>query len=225
MLKKDAFLRELPFVVISALIVSILIKTFFIHFFYIPSGSMENTLQVGDRIGVNKFGALFTDAQRGEVVVFGDPDKWLGDAPVADRSSFTAKIKSGLITVGVLPDPAKQFLIKRVIGVGGDNVVCCDNAGKLQINGVSIKEPYIYKGDAPSEVKFNVDVPKGFIWVMGDHRSASADSRFNTDSANNGMVPLSKVVGRATIIVWPLGNVGYISKGSELKKVPLKKLP
>jgi len=225
MLKKGAFLRELPFVVISAFLVSILIKTFFIHFFYIPSGSMENTLQVGDRIGVNKFSALFTEAKRGEVVVFGDPDKWLGDAPVSDRSSFVAKIKSGLVTVGVLPDPAKQYLIKRVIGVGGDNVICCDAPGKLQVNGVSIKEPYIYKGDKPSDVKFNIDVPKGFIWVMGDHRSASADSRFNTDSAYAGMVPLGKIVGRATLIVWPLGNLDYISKGSDLKKVPVKKLP
>jgi signal peptidase I len=183
---------------------------------------MENTLLVGDRIAVNKFGALFSDIKRGEVAVFNDPDKWLGDVPVEERSTLSSKVKSGLITVGVLPDPAKQFLIKRVIGVGGDNVICCDASGKIQVNGVSISEPYIYPGDKPSEMKFNVDVPKGFIFVMGDHRGASSDSRFHPDSANNGMVPLSKVVGRATFIVWPLSNLAFIPKGEELAKVPVK---
>lgn len=222
MLKKGSFLRELPIIVVSALIVSIVIKTFLLHFFYIPSGSMENTLQVGDRIAVNKLGALFSDIKRGEVAVFSDPDKWLGEAPIDDGSSISSKVKSGLIAVGVLPDPAKQYLIKRVIGVGGDNVTCCDSSGKVQVNGVSVTEPYIYPGDKPSEVKFNVDVPKGFIFVMGDHRGASADSRFHPDSANNGMVPLSKVVGRAIFIVWPLNNIAFIPKGEDLKKVIVK---
>ena len=222
MLKKGSFLRELPIIVVSALIVSIVIKTFLLHFFYIPSGSMENTLQVGDRIAVNKLGALFSDIKRGEVAVFSDPDKWLGEAPIDDGLSISSKVKSGLITVGVLPDPAKQYLIKRVIGVGGDNVTCCDSSGKVQVNGVSVTEPYIYPGDKPSEVKFNVDVPKGFIFVMGDHRGASADSRFHPDSANNGMVPLSKVVGRAIFIVWPLNNIAFIPKGDDLKKVIVK---
>jgi len=223
--KKGTFLRELPVIVIAALIVSILVKTFLIHFFYIPSGSMENTLQVGDRIAVNKFGALFTDIKRGEVVVFGDPDNWLGNSPESSDSGIGGVVKTGLITVGVLPDPSKQFLIKRVIGVGGDNVVCCDKAGKLQVNGVSITEPYIYAGDKPSEVKFNIQVPNGFLWVMGDHRSASADSRFHPDSANNGMVQMSKVVGRAVFIVWPVTHVGFMPKGNDLKKIPVKKLP
>ena len=152
MFKKGSFLRELPIIVVSALIISIVIKTFFLHFFFIPSGSMENTLQVGDRIAVNKFGALFSEIKRGEVVVFSDPDKWLGEAPISESSSISNKLKSGLITVGVLPDPAKQYLIKRVIGVGGDNVTCCDSSGKVQVNGVSITEPYIYPGDKPSEI-------------------------------------------------------------------------
>jgi signal peptidase I len=224
MLRKGSFLRELPVIVVAALIVSILVKTFLIHFFYIPSGSMENTLQVGDRIAVNKFGALFTDIKRGEVVVFADPDNWLGSSDNSGNSGISGVIKTGLITVGVLPDPAKQFLIKRVVGVGGDNVICCDKSGKLQVNGVSITEPYIYTGDKPSETKFNVQVPNGFIWVMGDHRSASADSRFHPDSANNGMVPMSKVVGRAVFIVWPVTNLGFMPKGDDLKKIPVKPL-
>ena len=225
MLKKGSFLRELPVIIIAALVVSIIVKTFLVHFFYIPSGSMENTLQVGDRIAVNKLGALFTDIKRGEVVVFGDPDNWLGNSSQSEDSGIGAVVKTGLITVGVLPDPAKQYLIKRVIGVGGDNVVCCDKAGKIQVNGVSITEPYIFAGDKPSDMQFNVEIPKGFIWVMGDHRGASADSRFHPDSANNGMVPLSKVVGRAIFVVWPLTDIALISKGEDLKKIPVKNLP
>ena len=220
--KKGSFLRELPVIVVSALIVSILVKTFLLHFFYIPSGSMENTLQVGDRIAVNKFGALFSEIKRGEVVVFGDPDIWLGQVSEATDPKPIAMIKSGLIAVGVLPDPAKQYLIKRVIGVGGDNVTCCDSDGKVLVNGVAITEPYIYAGDKPSETKFNVDVPAGFIWVMGDHRSASTDSRYQPDSANNGLVPLSKVVGRAMFIIWPIGNIALLEKGEDLKKIPVK---
>ena len=225
MLKKGSFLRELPVIIIAALVVSIIVKTFLVHFFYIPSGSMENTLQVGDRIAVNKLGALFTDIKRGEVVVFGDPDNWLGNSSQSEDSGIGAVVKTGLITVGVLPDPAKQYLIKRVIGVGGDNVVCCDKAGKIQVNGVSITEPYIFAGDKPSDMQFNVEIPKGFIWVMGDHRGASADSRFHPESANNGMVPLSKVVGRAIFVVWPLTDIALISKGEDLKKIPVKNLP
>ncbi len=225
MLKKGSFLRELPVIIIAALVVSIIVKTFLIHFFFIPSGSMENTLQVGDRIAVNKLGALFTDIKRGEVVVFGDPDNWLGNSAQSEDSGIGAVVKTGLITVGVLPDPAKQYLIKRVIGVGGDNVVCCDTDGKLQVNGVSITEPYIFEGNKPSDMQFNVEIPKGFIWVMGDHRAASADSRFHPESANNGMVPLSKVVGRAIFVVWPLTDIGLIPKGEDLKKIPVKNLP
>ena len=225
MLKKGSFLRELPIIVVSALIVSIIVKTFLLHFFYIPTGSMENTLQIGDRIAVNKFGALFSEVKRGEVVVFGDPDNWLGQAQQSNDPKPIALIKSGLITVGVLPDPAKQYLIKRVIGVGGDNVTCCDTNEKLQVNGVSIDEPYIYSGDKPSETKFNIDVPEGFLWVMGDHRAASADSRYQPDSANSGMVPLSKVVGRATFIVWPIRNIAIIEKGNDLKEIPVKTNP
>ena len=223
MTKKGSLLRELPIIVGSALIVSIIVKTFFLHFFFIPSGSMENTLQVGDRIAVNKFGALFSDIKRGEVVVFADPDNWLGAAPEDSNKGIAGQVKNVLITVGVVPDPAKQFLIKRVIGVGGDTVICCDSAGKLQVNGKSVNEPYVYENNTPSDSKFNVTVPNGYIWVMGDHRAASADSRFHTDDVNKGMVPLTKVVGRATFIVWPINNWDFLEKGADLGKLPDKK--
>ena len=221
--KKGSLLRELPIIIVSALVVSIIVKTFFIHFFYIPSGSMENTLQVGDRIAVNKLGSYFGEAKRGEVVVFRDPAGWLGTPSESDDSKIIQTIKSGLVTVGVLPDPAKQYLIKRVIGVGGDTVTCCDRKGYLTVNGVSVSEPYIFTGDKPSDTDFKVTVPKGFVWVMGDHRGASADSRFHTDDIHKGMVPLSSIVGRATVVVWPLNNINFLSTGSELSKVAINK--
>ena len=218
---RGSSLRELPILIISALVLSIIVKTFFIQFFYIPSGSMENTLQVNDRVGVNKFGALFSDIKRGEVVVFRDPANWL--SPNYDDSSGIRKvIKDSLVFVGVLPDPSKQYLIKRVIGVGGDKVRCCGKDGKIEVNGVSINEPYIYEGDKPSDSEFDVEVPQGFIWVMGDHRGASADSRFHTDDPNKGMVALDKVTGRATFIIWPFSNLAILEKGEDLSKIPVK---
>jgi signal peptidase I len=218
---KGSSLRELPILIISALVLSIIVKTFFIQFFYIPSGSMENTLQVNDRVGVNKFGALFSDIKRGEVVVFRDPANWL--SPNYDDSSGIRKvIKDSLVFVGVLPDPSKQYLIKRVIGVGGDKVRCCGKDGKIEVNGVSINEPYIYEGDKPSDSEFEVEVPQGFIWVMGDHRGASADSRFHTDDPNKGMVALDKVTGRATFIIWPFSNLAILEQGEDLSKIPVK---
>ena len=221
--KKGSLLREVPVVVIAALVVSVVVKTFFIHFFFIPSGSMQNTLQIGDRIAVNKFASIYSDIRRGEVVVFKDPSHWLGTAEAPTGSSFTRGIKSGLVTVGVLPDPATQYLIKRVVGVGGDTVMCCDAKGKLVVNGVSLTEPYIFPGNAPSDSKFSVTVPKGFIWVMGDHRGDSADSRFHTDDVHHGMVPLGDVVGRAEWVVWPLGHAKFLPVGHDLSKVPVKK--
>jgi signal peptidase I len=225
MTRKGSLLREIPIIIGSALIVSIIVKTFFLHFFFIPTGSMENTLQVGDRIAVNKFGALFSEIKRGEIVVFADPDNWLGQAPEDQNSGLIGQGKDLLITIGVVPDPAKQYLIKRVIGVGGDTVICCDDQDKLQVNGKSVDEPYVYENDKASESNFNVTVPEGFIWVMGDHRAASSDSRFHTNDVNSGMVPLSKVVGRATFIVWPVSNLDFLEKGSDLGKLPVKTLP
>jgi len=221
--KKGSLLREVPVVVIAALVVSVVVKTFFIHFFFIPSGSMQNTLQIGDRIAVNKFASIYSDIRRGEVVVFKDPSHWLGTAEAPTGSSITRGIKSGLVTVGVLPDPATQYLIKRVIGVGGDTVMCCDAKGKLVFDGVSLNEPYIFAGNAPSDSKFSVTVPKGFIWVMGDHRGDSADSRFHTDDVHHGMVPLGDVVGRAEWVVWPFGHAKFLPVGHDLSKVPVKK--
>ena len=219
---KGSSFRELPILVVSALILSIVVKTFLVQFFYIPTGSMENTLQVNDRVGVNKLGALFSEIKRGEVVVFRDPASWLS-APYDDSTGITKVLKDALVFVGVLPDPAKQYLIKRVIGVGGDRVVCCSPGGKIEVNGIEVDEPYIYAGNKPSDSTFDVTVPKGFIWVMGDHRGASADSRFHTDDPNKGMVPLDKVTGRALFVMWPLKNMGVLDAGKDLSQIPVKK--
>ena len=219
---KGSSFRELPILVVSALVLSIIVKTFLVQFFYIPSGSMENTLQVNDRVGVNKLGALFSDIKRGEVVVFRDPASWLS-TPYDDSTGIGKVVKDALVFVGVLPDPAKQYLIKRVIGVGGDHVVCCSTAGKLEVNGVEVDEPYIYAGNKPSDSTFDVTVPPGFIWVMGDHRGASADSRFHTDDPNKGMVPLDKVTGRALFVIWPLKNIAVLDVGKDLSQIPVKK--
>ncbi len=223
--KKGSLLREVPIIVVSALIVAVIIKTFIVHFFFVPSGSMENTLRIGDRIAVNKFSAMFSDIRRGEVVVFKDPSNWLGSPPVATGNVIVRDLKRALVDVGVVPDPATQYLVKRVVGVGGDHVVCCDVKGRLQVNGTSINESYLFPGNTPSDSKFDVTVPKGFIWVMGDHRAASADSRFHTDDIYKGFVPLKDVVGRAEFVVWPLNHIKFLSVSHDLSKVPVKKSP
>ena len=218
MRNKGSLLKELPVLVVVALVVSLLIKTFLVQFFYIPSGSMENTLQVKDRVAVNKVPFLSKTINRGDVVVFRDPDNWLPEITDYQTNQYVAKAKSALVAVGVLPNPAKQYLVKRVVGVAGDRIVCCTNSGNLTINDVEVNEPYIFAGNKPSEMKFDVTVPKGKIWVMGDHRSASADSRYHQEDINKGFVPLSRVTGRVVAIIWPFKNITYVPKVDVLKK-------
>jgi len=214
--RKGSFLREIPALLIVAVIVSLLIKTFIVQFFYIPSGSMENTLQVNDRVAVNRVPFISRSIHRGDVVVFHDPNNWL---PVIDETSqnkVIAKLHEALVTVGILPNPAKQYLVKRVVGVGGDNVQCCAKDGKLLVNGKEATEPYIFAGNAPSDMKFNVTVPKGKLWVMGDHRGASADSRYHQDDINKGFVPESDVVGRVVAVIWPFKNAKLVDRVNAL---------
>lgn len=210
MRRKGSIFRELPFLVVVALVVSLLVKTFLVQFFYIPSGSMENTLQIQDRVAVNRLPFTSKNISRGDVVVFRDPANWLPEVSDSSSSPIIAKIKTGLVAVGVLPNPAKQYLVKRAIGVAGDHVVCCTKEGLLTVNGTPITEPYIFAGNVPSDMNFDVTVPKGKIWVMGDHRGASADSRYHQDDINKGMVPLSRVTGRVFAVIWPLKNATYI---------------
>ena len=218
MRNKGSLLKELPILVIVALVVSLFIKSFIVQFFYIPSGSMENTLQIKDRVAVNKVPFISNNIKRGDVVVFRDPDNWLPEPFDSTTNQFVAKAKSALVTVGVLPNPAKQYLVKRVVGVGGDRIVCCTKEGNLTINGVEVVEPYIYAGNKPSEMNFDVTVPTGKLWVLGDHRGASADSRYHQDDINKGFVPLSKVSGRVVGVIWPFKNITYIPRVDVLNK-------
>ncbi len=214
MRRKGSALRELPVLVVVALLVSLFIKSFLVQFFFIPSGSMQTTLEINDRVAVNKVPFLSRTIHRGDIVVFRDPDHWLADPSPGKEPAILAKIKEGLVAVGIVPNPAKQHLVKRVIGVGGDHVVCCNNQKQITVNGKALTEPYIYKGDSPSDSSFDITVPAGKLWVMGDHRGASADSRFHQEDINLGMVPVNKVVGRVVAVIWPVKHakiIGHIN--------------
>ena len=217
MSRKGSVLREFPILVVVALLVSLIIKSFFVQFFYIPSGSMEDTLRVKDRVAVNKVPYISKSIKRGDIVVFRDPDHWLSDPTPSTESRLVTALREGLIAVGVLPNPAKQHLVKRVIGIAGDHVVCCDNNKMITVNGKALNEPYIFKGDNPSDMNFDVTVPAGRIWVMGDHRGASADSRYHQEDINKGMVPVSKVVGRVVAVIWPANHAKIVQRVDALK--------
>lgn len=206
------FLREVAIVLVSALAISLVLKTFFIQPFFIPSISMEDTLDVGDRIVVNKLAPGPFDLERGDVVVFLDPGEWLEGEPVPELSP----VERVLTWVGLLPENAGQHLVKRVIGLPGDHVVCCDDDGYITVNGVPIEETYVIDGAEPSQKPFDVVVPEGHLWVLGDNRPRSADSRYNTDSAGEGFVPVDNVVGRAFVIIWPLANMSLIDRPDEV---------
>jgi signal peptidase I len=210
MRRKRSFFQEFPFLIVVALVVSLLIKSFLVQFFFIPSGSMENTLQIDDRVAVNRLPFISNNIKRGDVVVFRDPDNWLPAADIETAPFVIAKAKAALVAVGVLPNPAKQYLVKRVVGVGGDRVICCTTTGKITVNGQEMIEPYIFAGNVPSDMNFDVTVPKGKLWVMGDHRGASADSRFHQDDINKGFVPLNRVTGRVLAVIWPIKNISLV---------------
>lgn len=192
-----AAVREIGIVVVIALVISVLVRTFLLQAFWVPSGSMEATLVRGDRILVWKPGV---EPQHGDVVVFRDPSDWLADpVPQEGLSGMVTKVGTFL---GILPTASGDDLVKRVIGVGGDSVECCSPDGRIVRNGEPLDEPYIYPGDATDQVTFRVIVPEGRIFVMGDHRSDSADSRFHLEEAD-GTVPVEDVVGTAEVIMWP----------------------
>ncbi|MFF0382050.1 signal peptidase I [Streptomyces sp. NPDC004286] len=209
--KQRSFWKELPILVGIALVLALLIKTFLVQAFSIPSDSMQNTLQQGDRVLVDKLTPWFgSKPERGEVVVFHDPAQWLAGEPTPEQNA----IQKGLSWIGLMPSAEEKDLIKRVIGVGGDTVEC-EGAGPLKVNGKALNEPYVYPGNTPCSVddqggQFKVKVPKGYIWVMGDHRQNSRDSRYNQTDENHGMVPVKDVVGRAIVKAWPVNRWGTL---------------
>lgn len=222
MRRKRSFLHEFPVLVVVALVVSLFIKTFLVQFFFIPSGSMENTLQIDDRVAVNRLPFISNNIKRGDVVVFRDPDNWLPAADTESAPLVIAKAKAALVAVGILPNPAKQYLVKRVVGVAGDHIICCNNTGKITVNGKEMVEPYIYAGNVPSDMNFDVTVPKGKLWVMGDHRGASADSRYHQEDINKGFVPVNRVTGRVLAVIWPIKNISLVPNVDALNQPAVK---
>ncbi|MGQ0844563.1 MAG: signal peptidase I [Sporichthyaceae bacterium] len=230
--KSSSLLRELPILVFVALALALLIKTFLVQAFFIPSDSMQNTLLEGDRVLVNKFSAKFGDPKRGEVIVFKDPGSWLGgDRPRPEGNPVLKGLKDVFVFVGLLPSSNEKDLIKRVVGVPGDKVKCCDANGKITVNGVPLEEPYLYSDpvtgerDKPSTRSFDVTVPPNRLWVMGDHREVSADSRLHMNEPGNGTISQDQVVGRAFVLVWPLSRWSTLKVPSTFKTNELDEAP
>jgi signal peptidase I len=193
--------------VLAPVLCSVLISTLVMQPFLIPSGSMEGTLEVGDRVVVNKTAYRFGDIERGDIVVFDGTGSFVREG--SDPGPLSRILRKAGATVG-LAEPAETDYIKRVIGIGGDRVICCDPDGRITVNGEPLDEPYLHPGDAPSEVSFDVEVPEGRLWVLGDHRSDSSDSRDHLGSPGGGTVPEDRVIGRADFIVWPPSRWGSL---------------
>ncbi|MBA8795692.1 signal peptidase I [Friedmanniella endophytica] len=224
------FVKEIAVVVVGALIVSAVVRAFVGQAFEIPSGSMERTLGIGDRVVVEKL----SDVKRGEVVVFADPGGWLPPTTHHERGP----VGRALEFVGLLPDTGTDHLTKRIIGLPGDQVVCCDSRGRITVNEHPLNEDaYLYaapdgRQDRPSDIRFSVVVPAGRVFVLGDHRSNSRDSRCHLDDrrpgqprGDNAFVPINLVVGRAVAIYWPLSHLDTLKIPSTFADVPAGQTP
>lgn len=201
------FLRDVVVIIVAALIISFLIKTFLIRSFYIPSESMMSTLIKDDRIIVNQLVPAVVPIERGDVVVFRDPGGWLVMPPQPPQPPLAVAGDWVLSLIGLSASDSDEHLVKRVIGLPGDRIVCCNDLGQLSINGVPLDEPYVLLPVDTTNVSgqdFQEDVPEGTLWVMGDNRYDSSDSRFN------GVVPIADVVGRVFVISWPIDRWQWV---------------
>jgi signal peptidase I len=214
--KKGSLLRELPVLLLIAFVLALVVKTFFVQAFFIPSGSMEQTLHgcagcTGDRVLVNKVPYWFGEPEPGEIVVFKGPDTWTPEVSVAKPGNwFSAAMLWLGRTVGVAP-PSEDDFVKRVIATAGQTVECCDAQGRVMVDGKPLDEPYIFQNTPIESRPFaKVTVPEGRLWVMGDHRSASADSRMHVSDKYDGTIGVDDVIGKAEVIVWPVSRFGIL---------------
>ena len=212
------FLKDLVIIVGSALLISFVIKSFLFRSFYIPSASMEDTLLINDRIIVNELVPDVIPLEHGDVVVFADPGGWLSMAPKSQPDFLTGAIDTLFNIVGLGGSDSEEHLVKRLIGLPGDHVKCCTPQGLIEVNGEPVDEPYLKlpsADSASSGMEFDVTVPENAIWVMGDNRYNSADSRYNQDQPGKGFVPIDKVVGRAFVISWPFAHWTWLDNYSD----------
>jgi signal peptidase I len=207
------FVRDILLILVAALIISFVIKTFFVRSFYIPSASMENTLEINDRVIVSLLTPNLVPLQRGDVVVFEDPGGWNPLDELAPKAQ--SPITAVLSFIGLAAPDDNDHLIKRVIGLPGDKVACCTATGQLTVNGTPIAEPFI---NLPSGVtradpfNFSVTVPKNDLWVMGDNRDDSEDSAYHYNHKDvSPFVPISAVTGKALVISWPINRWTVLS--------------
>jgi signal peptidase I len=218
--RKGSFWRELPLLVVIAVVIALLVKTYVVQMFFIPSGSMQDTLQINDRIMVNKLVYHFRPIEPGDIVVFNDDGSWNPEPPQAPPSSdpvvraYDATVVRLYHSLLGMVDGSTQdngnIIVKRVIGVPGDHVACCNANGDLTVNGVALNESsYLFPGNSPGSAPtqqaghFSITVPAGRLWVMGDHRAISDDSRMHTQDPFGGTIPENAVIGRAFVIIWP----------------------
>jgi signal peptidase I len=218
-----SFWKELPILIVVALFLTLVIKTYAIQAFYIPSGSMQNTLAIGDRVLVNKLVYDFRGIHRGDIVVFSGDGTWDPGVP-PPSTNFFARFGQSVESMFGFSQGQNDF-IKRVIGLPGDKVACCDAQGRLTVNGVALNEKsYLFPGNPPSQQKFSVTVPANSLWVMGDHRDVSYDSRGHRYGfPGGGAIPESAVVGRAFIKIWPFSQVGILNIPSTFQQTELNK--
>jgi signal peptidase I len=196
-----------------ALVIAILVKTFLIQPFWIPSESMNPTLQVDDKIMVSKLTPGVSDLERGDVIVFEDTDGWMEKSVTVDEGPRYQFMKA-LSVIGLAPDPSTNHLVKRLIGLPGDHVVC-EEGGQVEVNGVTVDEPYVMDGATPCQDTFDVTVPDGSLWVMGDNRSDSADSAYHHKMGETPYVPEADVTGKAVVVFWPVANWQTLGDGED----------